>query len=89
MPRISTKASLFCAIGLFCLAALLYGLTVLLGGLTVAVRRQVLQLAPLMPAVFLSIHVGAGWGVLAELVPALARRGLRRMAPLARVLRGV
>jgi succinoglycan biosynthesis protein ExoA len=75
--------------GLFCLASLVYGLTVLLAGTAVAVRRRVLQLAPLMPAVFLSIHVGAGWGVLAELSPALARRGVRRLAPLARGLRGV
>jgi succinoglycan biosynthesis protein ExoA len=75
--------------GLFCLACLVYGLTVLVGGAAVAARRQVPELAPLMPAVFLSIHVGAGWGILAELVPGLARRGLRAVVPVARRLRAV
>ena len=41
-------------------------------------------MAPLLPAVFASIHVGAGWGVLAELGPALASSGLARLAGLAR-----
>jgi succinoglycan biosynthesis protein ExoA len=72
---------------LFCLAALAYSSAVLLGGVAVAAREQALPLAPLMPAVFLSIHVGAGWGVLSELAPALARRGLWRLMPLARRLR--
>jgi len=73
---------------LFCLITLTYALAVVLGGVAVAARKRVLQLAPLLPAVFLSIHVGAGWGVLAELGPALVRRGLRRLAPVARLLRG-
>jgi hypothetical protein len=72
---------------LFCLTALAYGLAVSLGGVAVALRRQVLQLAPLMPAVFVSIHVGAGWGVLTGLAPALLRRGVWRLAPLARGIR--
>src|SRR5262249_27861386 len=63
---------------LFCLITLVYSLTVLLGGAAAAARGRVPELVPLMPAVFLSIHVGAGWGVLAELGPALARRALRR-----------
>ena len=71
----------------FCLALLLYGLAVLAGGVAVAARGRTPELAPLLPAVFVAIHVGAGWGVLAELGPGLLRRGLRRLAPVARGMR--
>jgi hypothetical protein len=74
---------------LFCLTTLAYAFAVLFGCAVIATRHREPQLAPLLPAVFLSIHVGAGWGVLAELAPALARRGLRRLAPLARLSRGM
>ncbi len=72
--------------GVFCLTALTYALTLLFAGLILAAQGRVPELAPLFPAVLLSIHVGAGWGVLAELVPALAHRGLRWLGPLARGL---
>jgi cellulose synthase/poly-beta-1,6-N-acetylglucosamine synthase-like glycosyltransferase len=70
----------------FSLTALVYGLALLTGGTVVAARGRVPELAVLLPAVFASIHVGAGWGVLAELTPGLARRAVRRLAPAARGL---
>jgi hypothetical protein len=61
---------------LFCLTAFAYGTALLVCGTAVAARGRVAELAPLMPAVFASIHVGAGCGVLAELGPGLLRRAL-------------
>jgi succinoglycan biosynthesis protein ExoA len=72
---------------LFCIAALIYALALLIGGATVAARGREPELAMLLPAVFASIHVGAGWGVLAELGPGLLRRMVRRITPAARGLR--
>ena len=54
-------ASLFCLL-ILCYAVALFGAATLL-----AARAGTPELAPLLPAVFASIHVGAGTGVLAEL----------------------
>jgi succinoglycan biosynthesis protein ExoA len=72
---------------LFCLNALLYSGAVAATGLWLAARGRSAELAPLFPAVFLAIHVGAGWGVLAELVPGLSRRLIHWLRPVARNLR--
>jgi succinoglycan biosynthesis protein ExoA len=63
----------------FCLTALTYGTALLIAGAAVAARGRVPELVVFMPAVFASIHVGAGWGVLAEIGGRLAgsRRRLR------------
>jgi polysaccharide deacetylase family protein (PEP-CTERM system associated) len=63
------------AVGLFAPATLtaflglllIYGSVLLAGSITVAARGNSPELAPLMPPVFASIHLGAGLGVLAEL----------------------
>jgi succinoglycan biosynthesis protein ExoA len=73
--------------GLFCVTALVYSGTVAVEALLLGVRGRMPQLTPLLPVVFLSIHVGAGWGVLRELGPVLARRGLRRLGPVLARLR--
>lgn len=67
---------------LFCVTALAYSSVVTVVALTLGVRGRRLQLTPLLPVVFLSIHVAAGWGVLRELLPVLVRRGLKRLRPL-------
>lgn len=72
---------------LFCLVLLTYGSAVCAAGVWVAARGHAAELAPLLPMVFLAIHVGAGWGLLAELVPNLARRGLMQMGLISRTLR--
>ena len=59
---------------LFCFTALAYSLAITSAGCGLALRQREPGLAPLFPAVFLSIHVAAGWGVLAELVPNLLKR---------------
>jgi hypothetical protein len=72
---------------LFCLASLVYALALMIGGAAVAARGRVPELAMLMPAVFASIHVGAGWGVLTELGPGLVQRMVRWLAPATRGMR--
>lgn len=74
---------------LFCLVALSYFAAVASAGLWLASRGRAAELAPLFPAVFLAIHVGAGWGVLAELGGTLVRRMIQRMVPVARLMRPV
>lgn len=74
---------------LFCAIALIYGASIVVGASVLAARGRNPELAPLLPAVFMSIHVGAGWGVLSELAPGLARRVLRRVIPATRVLRSI
>lgn len=74
--------------GLFCIAALVYSVAVVAGGTAVAVQRRASQLTPLMPLVFLAIHVAAGWGVLSELMAGLIRRVFRRFRPHLRGLGG-
>jgi len=71
----------------FCLTILLYGAALAGFGILLAVQRRAAELTVLFPAVFMAIHVGAGWGVLRELVPALVRRFIRqvRRVPLGRV----
>jgi succinoglycan biosynthesis protein ExoA len=71
---------------LFCLTALLYSAAVVTASLGLALRSRAAWGPFLLPAVFLTIHVGAGGGVLSELVPALLRMALRRLRPLARGL---
>jgi succinoglycan biosynthesis protein ExoA len=78
-------APVFAAV--FCGSALIYSSVVALAGLWLAARRGAAGLSPLVPAVFLAIHVGAGGGVLAELAPGLLRRSIRRVRPVARALR--
>lgn len=78
-------APLFAAV--FCGTALVYSGVVAIVGLWLAVQRGAAGLSPLFPAVFLAIHVGAGWGVLAELVPGVLRRSFGRVRPVARALR--
>jgi succinoglycan biosynthesis protein ExoA len=73
--------------GLFCLTVLTYCWTVVVAALLLGVRGRALQLTPLLPVVFLSIHVGAGWGVLRELAPAVARHALKWLRPVLRRLR--
>jgi succinoglycan biosynthesis protein ExoA len=63
----------------FCTIAVTYSTCVLLAGLGLALNQRAPELAPLFPAVFLSIHVAAGWGVIAELLPAIARRSFERV----------
>lgn len=70
------KAPLFAA--LFCFIALLYGSVTMLAGVWLALRGKAIELTPLFPAVFLAIHVGAGWGVLSELIAGLWRRSYMR-----------
>ena len=70
----------------FCLTAIVYSLTVLAAGLWLALRRGTVELGPLVPIVFLAIHVGAGWGVLAELMPRGGRRLVAALRPMARNL---
>jgi cellulose synthase/poly-beta-1,6-N-acetylglucosamine synthase-like glycosyltransferase len=72
---------------LFCLISFVYGSALIVSGTAVATRGRVPELALVLPAVFASIHVGAGCGVLVELGPGLARRALRRLAPAVRGLR--
>jgi succinoglycan biosynthesis protein ExoA len=69
---------------LFCLLMLIYAAALFAAATTLAARDGTPELAPLLPAVFASIHVGAGWGVLMELGPAAANRGLRQLARIAR-----
>jgi succinoglycan biosynthesis protein ExoA len=73
--------------GLFCVTVLAYCWTVIVSALLVGVRGRTLQLTPLLPIVFLSIHVGAGWGVLRELGPVLARHALKWLRPVLRRIR--
>jgi cellulose synthase/poly-beta-1,6-N-acetylglucosamine synthase-like glycosyltransferase len=72
---------------MFCAAVMIYAVALLLTAMMLAARDGTPELAPLLPAVFASIHVGAGWGVLAELTPRLARRLVWRLAPVARGVR--
>jgi succinoglycan biosynthesis protein ExoA len=72
---------------LFCLTALAYTAAVLAGAVLAGVRGRSPEVAPLLPVVFLAIHVAAGWGVLRELVPGLAWRALRQARPVLRRLR--
>jgi GT2 family glycosyltransferase len=72
---------------LFCAVTMIYAAALLLTAAMLAARDGTPELAPLLPAVFASIHVGAGWGVLAELTPRLARRLVWRLAPVARGVR--
>jgi len=60
--------------GMFCLIALVYTMAIVSAGLGLALRHREPQLAPIFPAVFLSIHIAAGWGVLAELSRGLLKR---------------
>jgi hypothetical protein len=46
----------------------LYTLAVLLGSLAVAVKAREARLLPLLPLVFLTIHFGAGAGILQEVL---------------------
>lgn len=71
----------------FCGIALLYSTVLLVAGFGLAWRRKEPELAPMFPAVFLSIHVAAGWGVLSELWPQLFRRAFLRFRPLVARLR--
>jgi succinoglycan biosynthesis protein ExoA len=71
----------------FCLVALIYSAAVAATGLWLAGRGRLAELAPLFPAVFLAIHIGAGWGVLAELTSTLKRRMIQRILPFARIIR--
>jgi succinoglycan biosynthesis protein ExoA len=73
--------------GLFCLTAVAYCWAVIVAAVSLGVRGRALRLTPLLPVVFLSIHVGAGWGVLRELGPVLARRALKVVRPVLRRLR--
>jgi len=75
--------------GLFCLTVLAYCWTVMVAALLLGVRGRALRLTPLMPIVFLSIHVGAGWGVLRELGPVVPKMGLKLVRPVLRRLRVV
>lgn len=75
--------------GLFCVTVLAYCWTVIAAAFLLGARRRAPQLTPLLPVVFLSIHVGAGWGVLRELGPVLARSGLKLLRPVLRRLRVV
>ncbi len=63
--------------GMFCLTVLAYGVAVCVAAMMLAARGGTPELVPLLPAVFASIHVGAGWGVLAELGNCLAAAGRR------------
>jgi succinoglycan biosynthesis protein ExoA len=73
--------------GLFCLTVLAYCWTVIVAALSLGVRGRALRLTPILPIVFLSIHVGAGWGVLRELWPVLFRQLLTWLRPVLRRLR--
>jgi succinoglycan biosynthesis protein ExoA len=72
----------------FCLTALAYVAVTSLAAACLAVGRGAAPLAPLLPGAFLAIHVGAGWGVLAELGPTAARGLFGRLRPVAKTLRG-
>ncbi len=72
---------------IFCLVALIYSAAVAGAAIWLAGRGRAAELAVLFPAVFLAIHVGAGWGVLAEMGGTVARRIVRRMVPFARMMR--
>lgn len=72
---------------LFCVTALVYCGAVAGAGVILASRGRELIGAPLFPAVFLAIHIGAGWGWLAELVDHMARQAIRRLLPMLRVIR--
>lgn len=72
----------------FCLVALLYSLVTLAAAVSFVFERDAAPVAPLMPGVFLAIHVGAGWGVLSELGPSLLRRSVDCLRPLLRPLHG-
>jgi succinoglycan biosynthesis protein ExoA len=63
--------------GLFCLIALVYSLAVMSAGFRLALGVRELQLAPFFPAIFLAIHIAAGWGVLSELVRGTTKRMMR------------
>jgi succinoglycan biosynthesis protein ExoA len=71
----------------FCLTILLYSAALAAFGIGLAIRGRAAELTALFPAVFIAIHVGAGWGVLVELMPALLRRFLLNLRRLP--LRGV
>ncbi len=68
--------------GLFCVAALLYSFAVAVGGAVAAFQKRAGHLTPLMPAVFLVIHVAAGWGVLSEMTLGLVRRAIGLARPI-------
>ena len=65
----------------FCGIAVLYTIVVSAAACALAWRSREPELAPMVPAVLLSIHVAAGWGVLSELSPRLMRRALGRLRP--------
>ncbi|MBX7106083.1 MAG: glycosyltransferase family 2 protein [Gemmataceae bacterium] len=73
---------------LFCLTAIVYSLVTSTAAAILAVRRDAVPIAPLVPGVLLAIHVGAGWGVLSELGPNVVRRTLDRLRPMTRNLSG-
>lgn len=65
----------------FCAIAVVYSVVLLAAACGLAWRHREPELAPMVPAVFLSIHVAAGWGVLSELSPQLMRRAFGRVRP--------
>jgi polysaccharide deacetylase family protein (PEP-CTERM system associated) len=69
---------------LFCVIVLTYAAAIMTAAVLLAARGETPELAPILPAVYTSIHVGAGSGVLAELGPAVVRRGFDRLAKVAR-----
>lgn len=68
----------------FCLAVLIYGAGLCGFAVWLSARGRAAELSPLFPAVFLAIHVGAGWGVLAEFMPRWVRNVLRIVYRLSR-----
>lgn len=52
----------------------LYGLILLLGSLAIAAKSRELRLLPWLPLVFIAIHVGAGTGIVKELLFRKPRR---------------
>jgi succinoglycan biosynthesis protein ExoA len=58
-----------------------YLLTVATTSLKIAWRLRDLRLVPWLPAVFVAIHAGAGFGVLQELILGFGRRSPGRAAP--------
>lgn len=75
---------LFAAV--FCLTVLAYGAAMLFAGFWLSATKGAGELGLLIPVVFMAIHTGAGWGVLAETGPRLCRRLIARVRPLARHL---
>ncbi|MFL5330440.1 MAG: glycosyltransferase family 2 protein [Gemmataceae bacterium] len=69
---------------LFCVCAIVYMATVAGAGLWLALKRRAAEAAPLIPIVFLTIHVGAGYGVLAESMPRVSNWLIRHARPILR-----